>query len=343
MILPIRDYSENCIKFGQNSVEPKKSEPYDKDTLLENNSISTRSRISLEKTMKAFTVYPSRGLAGSKNSNFYEFLTMGIVPYLIGSATLIGVFNGTNKVFPHFSKTKAQKLGHPMALGVVLYGIFKQFSKNFITYPVKWKTGVDTELPYAKVNYRLQESEKDDLTSTEYHKIGESVDFPRWDLLYGDTSKGEELNYRFDKIAKKNGLGENLNDSDQEVKPIYKEILVKTKLAKSISSYLWAAVGVALAFQKPMEPYFKAATLKFWQPKEFFSQFKTFGECFIDSWKSLCKAAPNAENAFEKHAGKGLVGIAALATVLGVLNSIHITNKPKHVDVIDKNKESVVC
>lgn len=344
MILPIRDYYGKSIKFGQNgnNNDAKKSDPYDKDTLLENN-LSTRLRIGLEKTTKAFTVYPSRGLKGSRNSNFYEFLTMGITPYILGSATLIGIFNGTNKVYPHFSTTKAAKLGHPMALGVVMYGIFKELSKTFITYPVKWKTGVDTEIPYAKVNYRLQESEKDDLTSTEYHKVGESVDFPRWDLLYGDTSKGENLNFRYDKIAKKNGLGTNLNDSDQEVKPIYKEILIKSKLAKSISSFLWAAVGVALAFQKPMSPYFKAATLKFWKPKQFLSQFKVFGEVFVESCKSLYKSAPDAENLFEKHAGKGLLGIASLSTILGILNTIHITKKPKSVNVIDKSKESVVC
>ncbi len=345
MILPIRDNIGKNIIFGQgdsNNTDAKKPEPYKHDTLLENN-FATRMRIGLEKTDKAFTIYPSRGLRGSRNSNFYEFLTMGLVPYILGSATLIGVFNGTNRVYPHFSKTKAAKLGHPMALGVVLYGIFKELSKTFITYPVKWKTGVDTEIPYAKVNYRLPESGDDDLTSTEYHKVGESVDFPRWDLLYGDTSKGEKLNFRYDKIAKKNGLGTDLNDSDQEVKPIYKEILIKSKLAKSISSYMWAAVGVALAFQKPMEPYFKAATFKIWKPKEFFSQFKVFGEGFIESCKSLYKAAPGAENLFEKHAGKGLLGLAALTTVLGILNTIHITKKPKQTEVIDKSKESVVC
>ena len=31
----------------------------------------------MDKFIKAFTVYPAKGLNGSKNSNFYEFLTMG--------------------------------------------------------------------------------------------------------------------------------------------------------------------------------------------------------------------------------------------------------------------------
>lgn len=342
MILPIGDYGRQNILFGQKDKDNQDKSAYRYDTLLDNNLV-TRTRIGLEKTNKSFTIYPARGLKGSRNANFYEFLSMGVVPYLIGSATLIAVFNC--KPFQHFDKSKAAKLGRPMALGVVLYGVFKELSKALITYPVKWKTGIDTELPYAKVNYlfdELHESQENnnDITSTEYHKIGESVDFPRWDLLYGDPAKGEKLNFRYDKIAKKNGLGEDLNDSDQEVKPIYKEVLVKSKLAKSISSFLWGAVGVALAFQSPMENYFKAATLKIWKPAKFFGQFRVFGSSFAAGLKELYNGAPNAETKIEKHAGKALLGLAALSTVLGLLNTIHITKKPKPVNVIDNTKES---
>ncbi len=344
MISAIRDFSEKNITFKQQVSVSKQEEPQQKkhedDSLLENN-FSTRTRIGLDKLTKAFTIYPAKGLSGNRNSNFYEFLTMGIVPYIIGSASLIAIFNAYGS-FQHSAKAKAAKLGNKMAMGVILYGIFKELSKTFITYPVKWKTGIDTEIPYVKTNHLLQESPDDyNLTSIEYHKVGESVDFPRWDLLYGDPNKGESINFRYDKIAKKNGLGTDLNDSDQEVKPMYKEVLIKSKLAKSISSFLWAATGVCLAFQEPMEKYFKAATLKFWKT-DFYSQFKTFGKSFVESWGTLYKGAANAETKFEKHAGKAMIGLAALSTILGILNTVHITKKPKQVNVIDKNKESVV-
>jgi len=349
MILPIRDYNGNRTAFRQTNGEPAagQEQPKDEhpvDTLLKNN-LSTRVGIEADKLTKAFTIYPAKGLKGSKNSNFYEFLTMGIVPYLIGSGMMITVFNGTNRLFQHDATVKAAKLGNKMALGVILYGIFKGLSKSLITYPVKWKTGIDTELPYAKVNYMLPENpDTYNETSIEYHKVGESVDFPRWDQLYGNPLKGETLNWRYDKIAKKNGLGTNLNDSDQEVKPIYKEVLVKSKMAKSFSSYLWAAVGVCLAVQKPMEQYLKAATLKFWHVKDFLGQFAVFGESFVDSWQSLYNGSLNKKaNVLEKHAGKAVIAAAALSTVLGVLNSVHITKKPKNVEVIDKSKESTVC
>ena len=342
MILPIRNSN---IPFRQQQVEPEKrvSASEDVDTLLENN-FANRSRIALDKFTKAFTVYPARGLKGSINSNFYEFLTMGTVPYIIGSGTLMAVFNYANKHFAHEQAKAAAKLGNKMALGVFLYAIFKSVSKSFINTPVRWFTGVDTQLPYRKVNHRLQEYPNDyDLTSYEYHKVGESVEFTRWDLLYGDPKDKKLLNEKYDKIAKKNGLGEDLNDSDQAVKPMYREVLVKSSLARSISSYMWAAVGVALAVQKPWDEFFRGATLKFWTP-EFFKSMKTMARSFIRSAKELY-SPPGAIRSVEKYSGKALIGLAVLSTVFGIINTLNLHNKPsktKESDVINDKKESVV-
>ena len=345
MISPISTFSDKKISFKQQKRDDE-SLLYDKDTLLENN-FSNRMRIGMGKLTKAFTIYPAKGLAGSRNSNFYEFLTMGTVPYIIGSATLMSIFNSANKYYHPFEKAKASiKLGNKMALGVMLYALLKPLSNALVNVPVKFATGIDTQLPYAKVNYQLQESPNDyDLTSIEYHKIGESVDFTRWDLLYGDPQNGEKTNFRYDKIAKKNGLGSNLNDSDQEVKPIYKEVLVKSAAARTFASYMWAAVGVALAFQKPWENYFNVATLKFWKLNEFGHSLNVLGKSFINSAKSLYHGPESATSAFRKHSGKYLLGSAVAVTALGVLNAIHITKKPSKLtaaDVLDQNKESVV-
>ena len=128
----------------------------------------------------------------------------------------------------------------------------------------------------------------------------------------------------------------------EKIQDNYKEVLVKSKLAKSISSFLWAATGVALAFQKPWENYFNVATLKFWKVKDFAHSLKVFGESFVDSAVDLYKGEGSK---LVKHSGKMLIGAAALSTVLGVLNTFHITKKPSKVtgeDVIDNKKESVV-
>ena len=345
MISPITRISgKNSIPFKA-APDGDDNEQVNKEDKLLDCGVVTKSRIAMDKFTKAFTIYPAKGLAGSKNSNFYEFLTMGTVPYIIGSGMLMSIFNSVNPSFLPFDSKAAAKLGNKMALGVLFYALFKEASKLMVTYPVKWKTGIDTELPYAKVNYLLKEHENDDSTSIEYHKVGESVDFTRWDLLYAKPEDNKPLNFRYDKIAKKNGLGENLNDSDQEVKPIYKEVLIKSKLAKSISSFMWAATGVALAFQKPWENYFNVATLKFWKGREFAHSLKVFGESFVDSAKSLVKADMDAVTKVGKYSGRILVGAAALTTVLGLLNTFNITKKPSKVtgdDVIDSRKESVV-
>ncbi|MBR1460692.1 hypothetical protein IJ596_03530, partial [bacterium] len=339
MILPIH----SSISFKEKEVTSEKNNSAEEKDILLKNNVSNRMRIGIDKFTKAFTVYPARGMKGSINSNFYEFLTMGTVPYIIGSLTLMSIFNSANKHFAHEQYKAAAKIGNRMALGVLLYPLFKVISKSFVNLPVKWITGVDTQLPYRQVNNILQENPDDyDLTSYEYHKVGESVEFTRWDLLYGDPKDPKKLNEKYDKIAKKNGLGQNLNDSDQAVKPLYREILTKSSLARNISSYMWAAVGVALAIQKPWDEFFEGMTLKFWKP-EFYDSITAFGRSFVRSAKELY--SPSGElGKISKHSGKVLLGMAIASTVLGVLNTLHITQKPsktKESDVISPDKEKV--
>lgn len=329
MILPVNNF--NKIPFSANNDSNNKLE-YTKDTLLKNN-FTTRTRIGFDKLTNALTLYPAKGFKGSKNANFYEFLTMGTVPYLVGSGMLMAVFNSASKYYTHYDKSKAAKIGKKMALGVVAYGVIKELSKTLITKPVKMLTGVDTELPYAKVIYELPEDINDtDIISIEYHKIFESSEFPRWDLLYGDEAKGQKRNFYYDKVSKKLGLGENLNDSDQEVKPLIKEIVVKSNTAKNISSYLWAAAGVGLAMQEPWDEFFKVATPKFWKRKEFGKTIQAF---FKGLGRSINSLYNGQGKGIQKHAGKGLIYLALLSSVAGVINVLNSSNKPSKMDATD--------
>lgn len=339
MILPVSSAQQN-INFSADKKEPKALE-YSHDTLLKNN-FATRTKIGMDKFINAFTVYPAKGMKGSKNANFYEFLTMGTVPYLIGSGMLMAIFNGASKHYSPFQRVMSRSTGNKLALGVLFYGIMKNVSKSFISKPVKMLTGVDTEQPYAKVIYELPDDINDtDITSIEHHKVFESVEFPRWDLLYGDEAKGEKRNGYYDKIAKKLGMGTNLNDSDQEVKPRIKEIVVKSTLAKNISSFLWAAVGVGLAAQDSWDNFFNVMTFKFWKGKEFSKSIQSFGRNFIKASKELWNGHGQG---FRKHAGKVLIGLAALSSVIGVINAVTSSKTPsktKASDVIDKNKNYI--
>lgn len=331
MILPITNHNTS-INFSSESKNDEKKLPYSKDTLLKNN-IGTRMRISMDKFTNAMTVYPVKGLRGSRNSNFYEFLSMGTIPYLIGSGTLMAVFNIANKFYKPFKESKANALGQKMALGILFYGVMKEISKSFVTKPVQALTGVDTTVPYAKFIYELPENINDtDITSIEYHQAYESVEFPYWGLFYKDDSSGKPRNAYFDKVAKKLGMGDNLNDSDQEVKPRIKEIVVKTMAAKTLTSYLWAAAGVCVAFQKPWEEFF--ATKGF---KASAKQFKT------SLWESM-KSFYKGDNA-SKYGGKILLGTALLSTILGVANVMSSSQKPSKLDsadIIEKSGKYVV-
>ena len=302
-------------------------------TELKKNTLYNKIMSSYQKTTSAFTEYPAKGLTGSKNANFYEFLSMGTVPYLVGSAMLMALFNGVIK----------SKAGAKAALGVLFFGVAKSLSKTLISTPVKLATGIDTEMSYQRHIFSDPNLKIDHpINEYEQHKVMESHDFPRYDMMYGEKLSerdGKEYshNYLFDKIAKKNGLGENLPASDTEVKPLIKDVISRSNTAKSISSYLWAAAGVALAVQKPWENFFNALSKKNWVGKApgegivggIVSTGKnigriagSFGRNFVEASKALYKGPGNG-SLFTRHAGKVLLGVAAATSVLGALNTIH--------------------
>lgn len=345
MILPVSNFNNNSKLNFKGETDHKKKDPlYDQDTLLENN-FRNRALISWDKFTNALSLYTAKGIKGSKNANFYEFLTMGSIPYVVGSLMMMSVFNSANKFFAPLARSKAGAIGRKMALGVIFYALLKPLTKALVTKPVKLMTGVDVELPYAKFIYELPDNVNDtDITSSEYHKIYESKEFPRWDLLYKSEAKGENRNEYYDKIAKKLGYGENLNDSDQEMKPIIKRIAVKTDMAKTLSSYLWAAAGVGYAFQAPWDDYFKVATLKFWKFDKFKHSLKVFKDSAVKSAKEMFNGVENAKGWWPKHAGKVMVAAAALSSILGVINAVSVPKPSKHSadDVIDKDRKYVV-
>ena len=328
------------VAFGQEEDKKSVCENHDALMVVERNKrpLTTSMKIQGDKLVKAFTEYPAKGLQGSKNANFYEFLTMGTVPYLVGSASMMAVFNLVRKFFNVADSAAAGKLGNRMCLGVAAYGILKTLSKKLIETPVRMKYGIDVNLPYKKVVNELPEDRnKDKLVTHEYHKVFESVDFPRWDLLYGNKNFGEERNAYFQKIAKNFGYDENeLDYSDQKMKTKIKETVVKTRLFSTLTSYLWAAVGVGLAMQKPWE------NMKFLKNKNFI---RDFGSNLVKSCKQMISKEPGVPN----KAGRALVGLAAGMTLIGNFFTLTDFNKDKgskiqaSTSLIDDSKEKVIC
>jgi len=302
-------------------------------TLVSGNPLN-QSRIQVDKFLNAVTVYPVKGLTGNPNSNFYEFLTMGMVPYLIGSGMLMAVFNLATKYFEPTQAKHAASIGHKMALGVVFYGLLKSLSKKFIEMPVGFLTGVDVNKPYRDMKSQLPEYAGDtsDKKSIEYHKVFESVDFPRWDLLY-DYKKNKPRNYYYDKVAKKMGLGKNLEASDQVAKPKIRELIIRTKTWTTLSSYIWAGLGVALAVQdgwteafgKKEGSFFKRAADAFNDKGKSFKAFaKEFAKDLRNGFRNSCKQLYNGgvnHSKVKAAAGKAYILAAIGSTVAGILMS----------------------
>lgn len=351
--------SQQQLVNRQNS--PVESIP-DRTHVLPNN-FKTRTMRSFQQVTSAFTEYPAKGFKGDKKSSFYEFLQMGTVPYLVGSAMFMGIFNGASKYFPNFNKKGSRALGNKLALGVVFYGLAKNLSKSFITTPVKMATGIDTEMPYEKISYTCPETPGGYPTAQyEQHNVMESHDFPRFDLLY-DLKKDKPRNYYYDRIAEKNGLGRNLEASDAEVKPMIKDVISRSNTAKSLSTYMWGAVGVMLAAQPSWTNFFNAASSKSWTKfksnpaenkfinaidkstnvlKNTWRITKSFGRNFVKTSKELYKG-PEFEVGFRKHAGKIFLGVAAGLSVLGAINTIYgAKTSGDRKFVIDSNKKVTV-
>lgn len=209
---------------------------------------TTGMRVTADKLVNDVFCYTKKGMTGSKNSNFYEFLSLGLIPNLTGSAMLILISNllhygGTDQMF-------AKMNGKKMAGGVILYAAGKWLGNKIINKGVQAKTGIDLEMPYKKVIHELPENQGEEgKTRVEFHKVFESVDFPRWDLLNKQGEmKGDRLEY-YNKLAKNAGYKGDLNSSDQIMQPKIREVAVKAQAAKCISGYIWAALGCAIASQ----------------------------------------------------------------------------------------------
>ena len=358
MIKPV-NFSNN-IKFKAQAEEKKEEAPVESRLLP--NTLNTRVRQKFQKTTNAFLQYPVKGLKGDVNSDFYEFLSMGIIPYLVGSGMFMLMFN-----LLHDLKPKSQKIaglnGKNMALGVVMYGLGKTLSNDLVTRPVYWGTGVDTELPIEHVYYPLPKNSGESANiepQIQQRKVYDSVEFFRKDLIQSDPKYGVKY---YDNIAKKLNMGDNLNDSVTETTPIIQGIVSSTKTAKSLASYAWAGTAVMLAVQDSWSNFFDAISNRkrhIAKPNEGFgtkisARMKNAGENFVDISKTFGKSFTQAcktlwtgkegTTGFMKHAGKAWLLFSTALTVGSVANVIYRAKsmgKLANKDIMDKDKESTV-
>lgn len=196
--------------------------------------------------------YITKGLKGDPSSTFYEFIQICKVPYFIGGPVLAALFSAGANNLNYQSKFFAKQTTKKIAVGVGLYYIGVALAKAVIDIPVKLFRGVDLNLPYKKiVESKSPNSSVGYLKKTkEYHKVYESIDFTRWQLLHNYDNPDKPINYKYDKMAKKYGFDKPLNDSDSALRPYIQKTIVMSRAWKYILTIPFVALGLGLAKQK---------------------------------------------------------------------------------------------
>jgi hypothetical protein len=222
-----------------------------KSRMLANDPI-TKFKVNMKKIGK-LPEYVHRGLKGDPDSNFYEALNIANIPYYVGGPMLVGTFAAGKTLFNKQSAMFADMKTRQMAVGVALYYLGVALAQKVVDLPVRLFRGIDLDHPYENVvPGRVKSATGHYDKKVELHKVPESVDFTRWDLMYGDesTKNGKIVNEKFDKLAAKFGVDKNLADSDTTLKGKIKALIVSATACKYMLAAPFVALGISLSVQK---------------------------------------------------------------------------------------------
>ncbi len=339
---------DNLPKVGYYvSKEEKKKNFYENETHIHKQGPLSGIKAGAHKlTNDIFTYFP-KGFQGSKNSDFYEYLSLGMVPYLIGSVLMFSTYKGANKFFNFADKMEANSVARGVGAGVVMYGIGKWASKKLARTLIHASTGVNLNLQYLKkINELPEQGQEEGLVRVQYPGVFDSPTFYRSDLLdkYSDLVHNNIFWYN-DKIAKKAGFKEPLNAPGQTMGPKIKQLKTRTTALENIMQYIPAACGVAFGFQKGFKDM---------KPSKIFSDkkfnignlkgnltglTKAFAESFVQLWQGTDR------NLVTKHGGKALMIGSVVATLLTwLIPTIAFKRNPDPMkSQVDTKKEYEVC
>ncbi len=321
-----------------------------------------------------FTYFP-KGFQGSKNSDFYEYLSLGMVPYIIGSALLIALYSAANKHYNLADKASSAKVAKTMGAGVVLYGLGKWLFKKITHSAIKGSTGIDLDMRYInKVNELPEHGHQKGLVREQYPGVYDSATFFRSDLLAADGEINHGNVYHWDdKITQKAGFETKLYAPNQIANEKTRKVLARIKALENVGKYIFAATGVALGSQEAFENVGKVFTkyakkyvtkrVTFFDPdnlekmktldvrvpkfkklsklslKTLTSPFEALGKAFVQLWKG------DKKNLITKYYGKALILSCAISAFLTwLIPTIGFKRNPNTIKTkIDENKKYEVC
>ena len=285
-----------------------------------------------------FLTYFPKGFAGSKNSDFYEYLSLGMVPYVVGSSMLIALYGAARNAFNSTDACAAGMGYRKMAAGVIAYAVGKWASTKLSRTLVNASTGVDLDLLYIKkINELPEPGQEKGLVRIQYPGVYDSAEFFRKDLL----AKDAELNHGNvfaldDKKAKKAGFDEKLNNPGQMVNDKTRKLKIRATALENIAKYVVAATGVAFGAQKSFEVMKLPKLNSLSNAVSFVSGIaKTVVEAGKELWHGTDR------NVITRNYGKVLIGASVVTTLLAwLIPTIGFKSNPNTMkSKVDTNKE----
>ena len=283
-----------------------------------------------------FVTYFPKGFQGSKNSDFYEFLSLGMVPYALGSAVMVGLYNACSDKLriadKDFSAANVKNVG----AGVLFYALGKAIAPKISHTILHATTGIPLDLKYInKVNELPEPGQDKGIVRKQYPGVYDSIQFYRCDLI----SKDAELNhdnvyYHDDKVAKKAGFKDAHDASTNQIAgPKIRGVKARATALDNFTKYLAAATGVALGFQKSI------SDISFKDFKSIKSIPGQLGKACKELWNG------NDRNLFTKNAGKAMIIGSVIGTTLSWLipTIAFKTNPDTMKSKVNTEKEYEVC
>lgn len=233
-----------------------------KDDFIYEPTLKNKNKAKLS-TAKSIPSYVKRGISGDPNSNFHEFMQITKIPYFLGGPGLVATVLAGQNLFDIRANKSAKFNAKGMALGCALYYVMVGIAKKCVDVPVKALRGIDLNHPYVDVVYNNAEDASGKSSKRyENHNVFESSKFIRWDLLYNEEAKNpRKVNSKYNEIAKKMNMPEDINDSDSAVRPVMMSLIKQSRAWKYIIGAFAVMLGVGLGNQKALKEEFCTGTL----------------------------------------------------------------------------------
>lgn len=320
--------------------DEKKEKFYKNESHIPKQTLLTGIKADAHKLYNDVFTYFPKGFAGSKNSDFYEYLSLGMVPNLIGSAMLIATYGLANKFFNAADAKHAGISLKQAGAGVILYAAAKWAYQRLARAGIKASTGIDLDMRYTKkVNELPEPGQEKGFVRTQYPGVYDSVQFYRSDLLTKDAELNHNNAYHHDdKITEKAGFKNKLHAPNQTASDKIRKVKARATALENIGKYIVAATGVALGFQDSFKNINKKSPI--------ISTFNALKDGAVQLWKGPA-AVDTAKllGKAKKHMGKAMIIASGLTTLLTwLIPTIGFKHNPNTIKTkVDTNKEYEVC